>query len=45
MTDKNHQKRLPPCYGIIPARYQSSRFPGKPLADILGRPMIWHVFE
>jgi len=36
---------LPKCYGIIPARYQSSRFPGKPLADILGRPMIWHVFE
>jgi 3-deoxy-manno-octulosonate cytidylyltransferase (CMP-KDO synthetase) len=36
---------LPPCYGIIPARYSSQRFPGKPLADILGRPMIWHVFE
>ncbi len=38
-------KDLPECYGIIPARYQSTRFPGKPLADILGRPMIWHVFE
>ena len=38
-------KDLPECFGIIPARYQSSRFPGKPLADILGRPMIWHVFE
>jgi 3-deoxy-manno-octulosonate cytidylyltransferase (CMP-KDO synthetase) len=38
-------KELPECYGIIPARYQSNRFPGKPLADILGRPMIWHVFE
>ena len=36
---------LPECHGIIPARYQSSRFPGKPLADILGRPMIWHVFD
>jgi 3-deoxy-manno-octulosonate cytidylyltransferase (CMP-KDO synthetase) len=36
---------IPECYGIIPARYQSSRFPGKPLADINGRPMIWHVFE
>ena len=35
----------PKCYGIIPARYQSTRFPGKPLADICGRPMIWHVFE
>lgn len=31
--------------GIIPARYQSSRFPGKPLADIFGRPMIRHVYE
>ncbi|MBT8370695.1 MAG: 3-deoxy-manno-octulosonate cytidylyltransferase, partial [Deltaproteobacteria bacterium] len=37
--------KLPKCYGIIPARYRSSRFPGKPLADILGRPMIWHVYE
>ena len=36
---------LPKCYGIIPARYGSERFPGKPLADILGRPMFWHVFE
>jgi 3-deoxy-manno-octulosonate cytidylyltransferase (CMP-KDO synthetase) len=36
---------FPKCYGIIPARYESTRFPGKPLADILGRPMIWHVFE
>ena len=37
--------KLPECHGIIPARYDSSRFPGKPLADILGRPMIWHVYE
>ena len=37
--------KLPQCYAIIPARYQSSRFPGKPLADIAGRPMIWHVFN
>ncbi len=37
--------KLPDCYGIIPARYQSNRFPGKPLADIGGRPMIWHVFN
>jgi 3-deoxy-manno-octulosonate cytidylyltransferase (CMP-KDO synthetase) len=36
---------LPPCYGIIPARYQSSRFPGKPLADILGKPMFYRVYE
>ncbi len=32
------------CYGIIPARYASSRFEGKPLANILGKPMIWHVY-
>lgn len=31
--------------GIIPARYQSSRFPGKPLAEINNRPMIWHVYN
>lgn len=37
--------KLPPCYGIIPARYGSSRFEGKPLADILGRPMFWHVYQ
>ncbi|MGN0614536.1 MAG: 3-deoxy-manno-octulosonate cytidylyltransferase [Porcipelethomonas sp.] len=30
---------------IIPARYQSSRFPGKPLADICGKPMIWWVYN
>lgn len=30
---------------IIPARYGSTRFPGKPLADILGKPMIQHVYE
>lgn len=29
---------------IIPARYASTRFPGKPLAPILGRPMIEHVY-
>ena len=30
---------------IIPARYGSTRFEGKPLADILGKPMIQHVYE
>ncbi len=30
---------------IIPARYASTRFPGKPLADIGGKPMIQHVYE
>ncbi|MCP2604873.1 3-deoxy-manno-octulosonate cytidylyltransferase [Candidatus Aminicenantes bacterium AH-873-B07] len=31
--------------GIIPARYYSQRFPGKPLAIISGKPMIEHVYE
>ncbi len=29
---------------VIPARFESSRLPGKPLADICGRPMIEHVY-
>ena len=31
--------------GIIPARFASSRFPGKPLVEIDGKPMIQHVYE
>jgi 3-deoxy-manno-octulosonate cytidylyltransferase (CMP-KDO synthetase) len=31
--------------GVIPARYASSRFEGKALADLLGKPMIQHVYE
>jgi len=31
--------------GIIPARYASSRFPGKPLADIGGKSMVQRVYE
>lgn len=31
--------------GIIPARYGSSRLPGKPLADICGKPMLLRVYE
>jgi 3-deoxy-manno-octulosonate cytidylyltransferase (CMP-KDO synthetase) len=30
---------------VIPARYRSTRFPGKPLAEIAGKPMIQHVWE
>jgi 3-deoxy-manno-octulosonate cytidylyltransferase (CMP-KDO synthetase) len=30
---------------IIPARYASTRLPGKPLVDIAGKPMIQHVYE
>ncbi len=31
--------------GVIPARYASSRFPGKPLVLIAGKPMLQHVWE
>lgn len=31
--------------GVIPARYKSSRFPGKPLADIFGKTMLQRVYE
>ena len=34
-----------PIVAIIPARYASTRLPGKPLCDILGKPMIQHVYE
>ncbi|TEW52312.1 3-deoxy-manno-octulosonate cytidylyltransferase [Psychromonas algicola] len=30
---------------VIPARFGSSRLPGKPLRDIVGHPMIWHVYQ
>jgi 3-deoxy-manno-octulosonate cytidylyltransferase (CMP-KDO synthetase) len=30
---------------LIPARYASTRFPGKPLADLAGKPMVVHVCE
>ena len=31
--------------GVIPARYNSTRMPGKPLADVLGKPMIYWVYQ
>ncbi len=36
---------LPQSVGVIPARYGSTRFPGKPLVNILGKPMFWHVYD
>lgn len=30
---------------LIPARLQSTRLPNKPLADIAGKPMVWHVWQ
>ncbi|MCK5341599.1 MAG: 3-deoxy-manno-octulosonate cytidylyltransferase [Desulfobulbaceae bacterium] len=38
-------KLQPKVVAIIPARYHSNRFEGKPLANILGKPMIQHVYE
>jgi 3-deoxy-manno-octulosonate cytidylyltransferase (CMP-KDO synthetase) len=31
--------------GVIPARYASTRLPGKPIIDICGKPMIWWVYQ
>ncbi|MDM8236968.1 3-deoxy-manno-octulosonate cytidylyltransferase [[Ruminococcus] torques] len=31
--------------GVIPSRYASTRFPGKGLADICGKPMVWWVYQ
>lgn len=36
---------LPEAHGIIPARYASTRFPGKPMVMLKGRPMFWHVWD
>jgi 3-deoxy-D-manno-octulosonate cytidylyltransferase len=35
----------PQVLAVIPARYASTRFPGKPLVEIAGKPMIQHVWE
>jgi 3-deoxy-manno-octulosonate cytidylyltransferase (CMP-KDO synthetase) len=37
--------RPPRVLAVIPARYASTRFPGKPLADLDGMPMIEHVYR
>lgn len=39
------QEVRPKVIGVIPARYQSTRFPGKVLAEISGKPMIQRVYE
>src|SRR6266851_1092295 len=36
---------MAPCIAVIPARFQSSRFPGKPLALVAGQPMLEHVWR
>jgi 3-deoxy-manno-octulosonate cytidylyltransferase (CMP-KDO synthetase) len=41
MTNPVAQQRVV----IIPARMHASRLPNKPLADIAGKPMVWHVWQ
>ena len=43
--ERNEKMKKTPVAVIIPARYASSRFPGKPLAMLAGKPMIQHVWE
>lgn len=40
-----HGSASPSFKVVIPARFGSSRLPGKPLLDIAGKPMIWHVVQ
>lgn len=43
-TNMRQQEKLQ-FVGIIPARYASTRFPGKPLATLAGKPVIEHVYR
>lgn len=43
--DQSARTVLPRIVALIPARYESSRFPGKPLALVDDRPMIEHVYR
>jgi 3-deoxy-manno-octulosonate cytidylyltransferase (CMP-KDO synthetase) len=43
-NDANSQP-VAPAVAVIPARWGSTRFPGKPLADETGKPLIQHVWE
>lgn len=45
MSKKNLKENNLKIYGFIPARMAASRFPGKPLKKILGKPMIKHVYD
>ena len=45
MTVTNQEFSVDRVLTVVPARYGSSRFPGKPLADLFGLPMVQHVIE
>ncbi|MGC9540004.1 cytidylyltransferase domain-containing protein [Streptomyces sp. UG1] len=36
---------MPRVVAVIPCRYASTRFPGKPLARLAGMPLLWHVHQ
>ena len=44
-TIKRNEPPLPNFKVVIPARYASQRFPGKPLYEICGKPLIQHTYE
>jgi len=44
-SNNSFSSAIPHVLAVIPARYASTRFPGKPLVDIQGKPMIQHVWE
>jgi 3-deoxy-manno-octulosonate cytidylyltransferase (CMP-KDO synthetase) len=44
-TSLNSRQKRPSITVVIPARFASSRFPGKPLVDVAGKPLIQHVYE
>jgi 3-deoxy-manno-octulosonate cytidylyltransferase (CMP-KDO synthetase) len=45
VADETLRPQVPRTIAVIPARYESTRFPGKALAAIGGRPMIEHVYR
>jgi 3-deoxy-manno-octulosonate cytidylyltransferase (CMP-KDO synthetase) len=45
MSVTNQEFQAKRVLTVVPARYGSSRFPGKPLADLFGMPMVQHVIE
>jgi 3-deoxy-manno-octulosonate cytidylyltransferase (CMP-KDO synthetase) len=45
ILEYKNQQNMPKIIGIIPARFASTRFPGKPLVEIKGKSMIRRVYE
>ncbi|MEV0615660.1 3-deoxy-manno-octulosonate cytidylyltransferase [Nonomuraea sp. NPDC050404] len=45
MTIHGIDRSAPHHVAVIPCRFASTRFPGKPLADLNGKPVMWHVYQ